>query len=141
MCVVPFFGFFGVFGAFRAFSAFVVFCGACVFCGGFGGLLWRSRRWWPFSAFATLSVVAAFSALVECQFAFWFRPCPAHFSTGPVMMVLVYFFYAVCVFRPVYIIMIASGSLAIDICFKVSWGDRWGAEPRSVRWSGGLRFG
>ena len=39
------------------------------------------------------------------------------------------------------IIMIASGSLVIDICFKVSWGDRWGAEPRSVRWSGGLRFG
>ena len=46
-------------------------------------------------------------------------------STGPVVMVFGYFFMP-CVFCAL-IIMIASGSLVIDICFKVSWGDRWGA--------------
>ena len=46
-------------------------------------------------------------------------------STRPVVMVFGYFFVP-CVFCAV-IIMIASGSLVIDICFKVSWGDRWGA--------------
>ena len=48
-------------------------------------------------------------------------------------------FYAVCVLRPVYIIMIASGSLVIDICFKVSWGDRWGAGTE-VRFGGVVDF-
>ena len=46
-------------------------------------------------------------------------------STRPVVMVFGYFFVP-CVFCAL-IIMIASGSLVIDICFKVSWGDRWGA--------------
>ena len=55
-------------------------------------------------------------------------------STGPVVVVFGYFLMprVFCVL----ITMIASGYLVIDICFKVSRGDRWGAgaEVGSVEW-------
>ena len=58
-------------------------------------------------------------------------------STGPVVVVFGYFLMP-CVFC-VLITMIASGYLVIDICFKVSRGDRWGAEGRG-RFGGVVDF-